>query len=143
MDGVAWPFDRMIGVSEDYLHDQTGDAILLAFHFDPDHKGDVKLSLRPTDPPFVEKGIWPAPGAPVIVRGNRYYELLLQGQAQSDGERIRSDRGVVREVIEVEADEAADQTIRWVVGFVEPSCMSLRADPGVARIELEITHALP
>jgi hypothetical protein len=143
MDSVAWPFDRLARVTTDYIGDQTGDAIRVAFQFDPDSKGDVNVSLGPTDPPFVEKGVWPAAGVPVVVRGNRYYEFLVQGPAQSGGSRLRFDRGVVREIIEVEPDEAAEQTIRWVVGFVEPSCMSLSAGAEAARIELAITHALP
>jgi hypothetical protein len=143
MDNVAWPFDRLTDVTTDYIDDASGDNVLVAFHFDQPSRRGSRVSLGPTQPSFVERGVWPAAGVPVVVGGGRYYELLLEGLTQAGGDRIRSDVGVVRDVINVEAEAAADGTVRWVVGFVEPSCMSFSADPEMARIELTLTHAVP
>jgi hypothetical protein len=143
MDDVAWPFDRLTHVTTEYTVDASGDNVVVGFHFDLPSKRGVRVSLGPTQPPFVERGVWPAAGIPVVVGGGRYYELLLEGLTQAGGDRIRSDVGVVRDVINVEAEGAADESVRWVVGFVEPSCMSLSADAEAARIELGLIHALP
>jgi hypothetical protein len=118
--------------------------LVVGFTFDPASKGGIHLRLGATEPPFIERGVWPTPGVPVVVGGSRYYELLLEGLTESAGDRIRSDGvGVVREVIEVEAGGAAHGSVRWVVGFVEPSCMSVIADAEAARIELRFVGALP
>jgi hypothetical protein len=143
MDNIAWPFDRLTHATTDYITDASGDNVLVAFHFDQPSKRGVRVSLGPTQPPFVERGVWPAAGIPVVVGGGRYYELRLRGLTEAGGDRIRSDVGVVRDVVNVEAEGAGDGSVRWVVGFVEPSCMSFRADAETARIELGLTHALP
>lgn len=114
-------------------------GLLLTFQFDPASQGRSRASLGPTEPPFVER----ASGEGIVVGGGRYYQLLLEGMTQGAGDRLRSERGIIREVVEVEADGVAEGTIRWVIGFVEPSCMSLVVDARAARIDLAIGPAVP
>ena len=129
----SWPYDRLERVA---MEDVPGGYVI-RFNFDVTSRNPIAASFGNTKPPFVERAF----GEPIDVGGERHFELVLDGLSKSNGERLRLEAAVVREVVEVEPEAGRQDVVRWVIGTSQLSCPAVSPDAEKARIDIVVVAA--